>query len=504
MDRRNFLARTAATAAASALPAAAWAAPETVSARVHAREVTGALPHIWEECVGSDRAAITLRETWRQDIELAHDELGIKRVRCHGILNDELGVKTKTWMNRLGTNNFRNVAEVYDGLVSRGLSPFVELSFMPSVLASGDRSFGFYKGNITPPTSLDDWAVFIKEFAAFLSGRYGLATVRQWPIEVWNEPNLPPFFTGKQGDYFQLYKATAVALKSVDAGLQVGGPATSATQWVPEFLEFCATENAPVDFISTHIYAGDYQPQIFGAAPKMPINDVIPAAVKQARSRVRASKFAQLPLYINEWSSDSPAMIAHVLSNVLGEAEMMSHWVLSGTYEEIGPTDFWFSKGNMSWPMMMKRVPLPAYNTYKLMHALGHDRLLSEGPVLASRTAKGGMAALVWNLVETSQPAGLPDAKAERKVVGEAKRIVLELPGIKPGQALRVRYVDQARGSPRPAWAAMGEPKLPNIAQFEMLRRAAQLPAPEMRRLGRDGKLIIDLPPEGVALVETG
>ena len=72
MDRRDFLARTAATAASGALPAAAWAAPATVSARVHAREVTGALPHIWEECVGSDRAAITLRETWRQDIELAH------------------------------------------------------------------------------------------------------------------------------------------------------------------------------------------------------------------------------------------------------------------------------------------------------------------------------------------------------------------------------------------------------------------------------------------------
>ncbi len=503
MDRRDFLVTSAATAAASALPCAAWAAPEMIAARVHAREVTAALPHIWEECVGSDRAAITLRETWRQDIELARAELGIKRVRCHGILNDELAVKAKTWMNYRGTTNFRNVAEVYDGLVSRGLSPFVELSFMPGMLASGERTFGFYKGNVTPPKSLDDWATFIKDFATFLIGRYGLNTVRQWPFEVWNEPNLIPFFTGTQADYFQLYKATAVALKSVDAGLQVGGPATSATQWVPEFLSFCASENAPLDFVSTHIYPGDQQKPIFGDAPKLGINDVVPAAVKQARARVRASAFAKLPLYMNEWSADSPALIAHVLAHVLGETEMMSHWVLSGTYEEIGPTDFWFSKGNMSWPMMMKRVPLPAYNTYRLMHALGEERLLAEGPVLASRKAGGGIAALVWNLAETAQPAGLPDSKAERKVVGGARRIVLDLPGIKPGQALRIRYVDQARGSPRPAWAAMGEPKLPTLAQFETLRRAAQIPAPEIRRLGHDGKLVIDLPPEGVALVET-
>lgn len=503
MHRRDFLVTSAAAVAAGAIPGAASAAAPIVQARVRSREVVGALPHVWEECVGSDRAAITLRESWRQDIERAHAELGTKRVRFHGILNDELAVKTKTWMNYRGTTNFRNVAEVYDGLVSRGLSPFVELSFMPGTLASGTRTFGFYNGNISPPRSLDEWAAFIKDFASFLIGRYGLAAVRQWPIEVWNEPNLPPFFTGTQADYFQMYKATAVALKSVDAGLQVGGPSSARTGWISEFLDFCATENAPVDFVSSHIYSGDNQKTLFGNVPDRSINDVIPDAIKLARGRVRGSRFPKLPLYINEWSSDSPAMIGHVLANVLGETEMMSHWVLSGTYEEIGPTDFWFAKGGMSWPMMMKGVPLPAYNTYRLMHALGHERLHGEGPVLASRTAKGGLSMLVWNLAETSQPAGLPDAKVERKVVGEAKRIAVSLPDLKPGQPLRVRYVDQRRGSPRAAWAAMGEPKLPTMEQFAALRRAAQIPPAEVRRLGADRRIVLDLPPEGVALVET-
>jgi xylan 1,4-beta-xylosidase len=501
IGRRGFLAGSAGVAALGAMPALAQAI-ETVPVRIETREVIGPLPHIWEECVGSDRAAITLRESWRQDIDRAKVDLGIKRVRFHGIFNDELGVKTRTWLSRSGKTNFRDVAEVYDGLVSRNLAPFVELGFMPSELASGTRTFGFYNGNVTPAKSLDDYAAFIREFGTFLVDRYGIAAVSQWPIEVWNEPNLSAFWTGTQGDYFQMYKAAVVALKGIDPRLQVGGPATSSTQWLPEFLSFCATENAPVDFVSTHIYAGDAQKPLFGDEPRRPITAVIPEAVRRARAKVRASAKPALPMFINEWSSDSPAMIAHVLSSVMGETEMMSHWVLSGTYEELGVYDFLISEGSMGWPQMMRGIPLPSYNTYRLMHALGHRRLRADGPALASRREDGRLAALVWNLAEVGHPAGLPDATAVRKPVGAPKRMALTLAGLAAGQAVRVRYVDQHRGSPVPAWTAMGKPRFPTIAQIETLRRAAQVAAPEVRRLGAGGTLMLDLPPEGVALIE--
>jgi xylan 1,4-beta-xylosidase len=275
MDRRQFVQALAITAAAKSLPTYAAVPLERVAVIIRSREVTGALPHIWEECVGSDRAAITLRDSWRRDIDRARAELGIKRVRFHGIFNDELGVYTKTMQRPSGTPNFRNVAEVYDGLVERKLAPFVEMSFMPSELASGTQSFGFYKGNNTPPTSYDAWGSFVKEFGVFLVERYGLAKVSLWPIEVWNEPNLRHvFWNGSQQDYFQLYKSAAVALKSIHPSLKVGGPATSATEWLPEFLAFCSEENAPVDFVSTHIYPGDSQKPLFGPDVKLPMSEV--------------------------------------------------------------------------------------------------------------------------------------------------------------------------------------------------------------------------------------
>lgn len=186
LDRRAFLQSSAFAVAAAALPASAQT--QLVPVSIDARQVTGALPHVWEECAGSDRAAITLRESWRRDLERWHTEIGLKRVRFHGIFNDELGVYAPSILNRGGPEvpNFQNVDQVYDGLLARDVSPFVELSFMPQRLASADRKFGFYAANISPPTSNEGWASFIQAFVRHLIDRYGLTTVRSWPFEVWN------------------------------------------------------------------------------------------------------------------------------------------------------------------------------------------------------------------------------------------------------------------------------------------------------------------------------
>ncbi|HYD50848.1 MAG TPA: hypothetical protein VEB21_21005, partial [Terriglobales bacterium] len=285
--------------------------------------------------------------------------------------------------------------------------------------------------------------------------------------------------------------------------LKVGGPSTAHVQWIPEFLAFCASENAPVDFVSTHVYAGDEQKTLFGVDRKLSVNGVIPAAIRQSRQQIEGSRFPGLPLYLDEWSSDSPVMIAHVLSEVLGHVQMMSHWVLSGTYEELGPQPFVLAEGNFGYAQMVRGIPRPNYNTYRLLHALGTERVSAEGPALASRRNDGRLSAVVWNLAEVVQANGIPGSTTVRKTTGSAKRLIIVLPDLRPGQRLRVRYVDQERGSPLPAWRAMGSPRIPTATQIEALRRAAAIPVPEMRRVGRDGTIFLDLPPEGIALIES-
>ena len=43
----------------------------------------------------------------------------------------------------------------------------------------------------------------------------------------------------------------------MDDKLKVGGPATSNSKWVAAFVDYCKAHDAPVDFITTHQYAGD-------------------------------------------------------------------------------------------------------------------------------------------------------------------------------------------------------------------------------------------------------
>ena len=156
--------------------------------------------------------------------------------------------------------NFRACGIAYDNVLSAGMKPFVELSFMPRELAEDPEKTGsfYYRPIDCMPKDLTAWRDYIQRFIRFLEHRYGEAEVRTWYFEVWNEPDLNPvFFQGTRDDYFRLYEATARAIKEVDPHLSVGGPATSGSKWVKSFRNFCEEKNVPLDFISTHQYAGD-------------------------------------------------------------------------------------------------------------------------------------------------------------------------------------------------------------------------------------------------------
>lgn len=503
MDRRNFLTQSAIATTAASLSSRLFAETQAVPVRIDIRQKIGALPHIWEACAGSDRALITMRESWRKDLDRWTAETGLKRVRFHGIFNDEMGVLAPTILNRYKpTPNYRNIFEVYDGLIAHGVNPYIELSFMPKKLASGAREFGFYKGNTSPPTSNEAWADFIAGFVKALINRYGIAAVRAWPIEVWNEPDLPFFWSGNQQQYFDMYKATAVAIKAIDSQLQVGGPATSSVAWISDFAGWTSANNAPVDFFATHVYASDNQARMFGPGVKLPVADVVPAAMKKVRGEINASAHKGKPLWLSEWSSDSPAMIAHIIKGCLPHVQAMSHWVMSGTYEELGVRDHILNEAGIGYAPIVQGIALPGFNSFKLLHALGDVELAADGPALASRRKNGSVAALVWNLADVTQPSGIPGVVNTRKVVGDAKRFAVEIAGARPGQQVQVRYVDQSRGSPMPAWRAMGSPQYPRVDQIAQLRRSAEIAPAVVMRLDGIRKITLDLPPEGVALIE--
>ncbi len=61
--------------------------------------------------------------------------------------------------------SFVYLDQIYDRLLTMGVRPFVELSFMPTALASGRDAIFWYRGNTTPPRDMRLWAQLIDAFA---------------------------------------------------------------------------------------------------------------------------------------------------------------------------------------------------------------------------------------------------------------------------------------------------------------------------------------------------
>lgn len=221
----------------------------------------------WQMGIGNDHACQMLRTDVCQHVKLAHDELGIQYIRFHGIFDDDLLViqrltdyhnfKAMPYAKGIEETSFRQIANVFDNVLKCGMKPFVELSFMPTAIASGKRVGLRYKNNITMPKFTEKWCELIKKFILFLFDRYGKDEIRTWYFEVWNEPDLSIFFKGNQKDYFRLYKATSDTIKKIDSNLRVGGPATSACLWISDFMKYCDENKVAYDFVSTHHYPGD-------------------------------------------------------------------------------------------------------------------------------------------------------------------------------------------------------------------------------------------------------
>src|SRR3546814_16450038 len=90
---------------------------------------------LWEQMLGSGRAALALRDDYRKDLDTVHQATGVGYIRFHGILDHDVGLVQRDPQGKI-FYNFSYIDQIYDGLLERGFKPFVELGFMPPELTS--------------------------------------------------------------------------------------------------------------------------------------------------------------------------------------------------------------------------------------------------------------------------------------------------------------------------------------------------------------------------------
>lgn len=497
--------------------------------RVDAAEVVGPFRHFWEFGFGSERLFMVLREGILEHYRVGHEELGFRYVRAHGIFHDEMGVYRESAGKPV--YGWRAVDAVYDRLLSIGLRPFVELSFMPAALASGSRTCFYWQGNVTPPRDYSRWAELVEAFARHLIERYGKEEVRQWYFEVWNEPNLEYFWAGGQDEYWRLYDWTAAALKRVDEGLRVGGPATACGAWVDAFVAHCREgrnactggKGAPVDFVSYHGYPTDAGQTLGGERVPFERDSYWREMARRNWRYVREGSDRngggdRVEVHVTEWNStahlhapeldgsNQAAFICRTIMDVAGYVDSFSFWTLSDIFEEGDWPQAEFHGG--FGLVTVSGIRKPGFNAFKMLRKLGDRQVrmeMEEVPPgvggVATRTTEGpeqGVQLLMWYYVSSEGGAGrLRPAP-----------VTVEIEGLGGGPwTMRQYLVDENHSNAYTAWREMGSPAWPNRRQLDELRQRMELEQVRLERglrpsEGQPLRLSFVLPAASATLIE--
>ena len=487
----------------------------SVSAAAPVREITIDLSRaerpvdrFFDLSIGADYPGTLIRPDSQAQLKTAVDELGFRYIRFHAIFHDVLG--TVRVVDGRTVYDWTKIDQLYDDLLSKGIRPFVELGFTPQAMATSEQTIFYWKGNTSHP-KLAPWRDLIDAFIRHLRERYGVAEVRQWYFEVWNEPNLDGFWErADQQAYFELYDATARTIKAIDPTLQVGGPSTAGAAWVPEFLAYAQKKGTPVDFVTTHAYGVDHgflDEKGESDTKLSPSQDAIVGDVRRVRQQIGESPFPSLPLYFTEWSTsytprdavhDSYISAPYILSKLKatqGMVQGMSYWTYTDLFEEPGPppTPFHGSFGLINREGIRK----PAFFAYKYLRAVRGKEIPSPDAESFLATDAVSTSAVIWEWEQPEQkvsnrpfytklvPAvAAPTARLNFKhLAAGAYRVQVKRTGFRENDAYS-------------AYIEMGAPTALSADQLNKLRGLTR-DVPESNRkvtVGPKGEYTVDVP----------
>jgi xylan 1,4-beta-xylosidase len=190
--------------------------------------------------------------------------------------------------------------------------------------------------------------------------------------------------------------------------------------WVPEFIDYCARNEVPVDFVSTHDYAVDvgHLDETGKAGTTLSHNPrSIYGNVLAVREQIASSAMPALELHFMEWSSSytpsdplhdsyhSAAFILDKLKNVGDAADSMSYWVFTDIFEEAGPrfTPFHGGFGLLNYQDICK----PEFFAYQFFNRLGPVELASDDAAsFVTRDDAGNVQLLLWDFTVTNPERG--------------------------------------------------------------------------------------------------
>ncbi len=443
-------------------------------------------------CVGTGKMGLALHKEYYDQLAFVQKTIGFSFIRGHGLFCDDVAIYqeyTDADGQTHAEYNFTYLDRVIDSYIELGIRPFLELGFMPERLASGTQTIFYWKGNVTPPKEYADWCALVQATLHHLLDRYG-NEVLDWPIEVWNEPNLPGFWKhADMQEYFRLYEHTVACIKALNPAFRVGGPAICGGAdevWMKGFLSHCSENRIMLDFITRHHYTTHF-PEREGHYQYVELYDSEYAfsTLKDCRAIIESyPEYKDLPFYITEFNSsyvpnaplhdtnENAAYLARMLSEIGDYCTGYSYWTFGDVFEEQGVpyTPFHGGFGLVANGI----IPKPTFHTFAFFKHLKGEGLYRDNDTVLVTMADGSIRGIVWNLTRESKQNVLTKTFDIDVAAGE--------------YFLLQKLVDEDICNPLKVWHHMGEPANPTREQIELLREAAAPQVITARICAPDGR----------------
>lgn len=508
---------------------------------VDAKNKGKSFTHYWKKLITFGRAAEGLRSNFQQQLRELQSEIRFDYIRFHGIFMDEMMIYNISEQGNI-EYNWSYVDELFDFFKEVNIKPFIELGFMPSELKSTDHTIFFWKGNISPPKDINLWTDLVKEFIRHCINRYGLKEVETWYFEVWNEPEYEYFFgAGTKEEYFEFYKATTLAIKSISEKLRVGGPAIThgtilSSSYLEDFLYYCNNNKIILDFISIHIYPeyvslDGVDKSLFKDMDTKDILKMGPKLTKIYHDKdnpfntlnIVNNKVSQTLSYnpeinVTEWNAssmhgnlihDTSYVGTFIIKNVLqciGVTNSLGYWTFTDLMEEkkLGISSFHGGFGLLNKEGLKKS----SYYAYYLLSKLG-DSVIEQGEDYIVTKKDEDIQILAYNYAYFDELFLHGDTSAlthkERYSIYEVKalkEIELCINGLQGNYKMTRYKLDRENGSVFDKWIELGAPENMNKEEISYLKGKAQ-PKIETGELKLQGEYRdrMNIPVHGVELI---
>lgn len=361
------------------------------------------LKHTFRKFTSVGRAKELLLADVQKMLTEFQTEIGFEFIKFHGLLSDDMLVYTEDEQGN-PKYSFVYIDKAFDFLLSIGLKPLIQFSFMPKALALNPERTAFSSPYVlSMPKSMQKWKDLIAALTNHLIERYGFNKVKDWLFCCWNEPDTSVNLFGFQNDeeYYELYKATYETVKAIDKRLSFGSPSLLISyninqQWCKRYIDWCTQNNCLPDFMNIHYYDNDFSDESFeGHRPAHPLHSRLnrdensfSKCIVKTKNMFERWGIGNLPIYLTEWNltvshrnllNDTCFKSCYLAKNLLenyDELDSFGYWVLTDMIEETLPSKEQFHGGLGLYTY--SGIKKPHYYTFRFLNKLG-NRLIAKG-----------------------------------------------------------------------------------------------------------------------------